>query len=207
MMNFDAGKMMQSATTGAAAVGVRGKPQLSPLAQLVAAQHIVPAFSPIVVAGMVRVLEFVLIALVGIATYFGYVYTAYGHVFDWYYIATAFGVAGLAMHRVPGRRHLSDPFVPQSGEPVRAAHRRLVENAASCRRNCRFSAQMDSMLETAGRNEGGVKMLESKVISMTAPEGNPCSRIRHIITSDFADFGDFEQELISAIADGRQEND
>src|SRR5207253_10170281 len=31
------------------------------------------------------------------ATYFGYVYTAYGHVFDWYYVATAFGVAGLAM--------------------------------------------------------------------------------------------------------------
>ena len=48
--------------------------QLSPLAQLVAAQHIVPAFSPIVVAGMVRLIEFALIALVGVATYFGYVY-------------------------------------------------------------------------------------------------------------------------------------
>jgi Undecaprenyl-phosphate glucose phosphotransferase len=96
MMNFDAGGMAQAATVGAASA-TRGKPQLSPLAQLVAAQHIMPAFSPIVVAGMVRALEFGLIAAVGIATYFGYVYNVYGHVFDWYYIATAFAVAGLAM--------------------------------------------------------------------------------------------------------------
>src|SRR2546423_3185993 len=71
--------------------------QLSPLAQLVAAQHIMPAFSPIVVAGMVRLIEFALIALVGVATYFGYVYPAYGHVFDWYYVATAFGAAAFAV--------------------------------------------------------------------------------------------------------------
>jgi Undecaprenyl-phosphate glucose phosphotransferase len=95
MMNFDASGMAQPVTAPGA--GFRAKPQLSPLAQLVAAQQIMPAFSPIVVAGMVRALEFVLIAAVGIATYFGYVYNAYGHVFDWYYIATAFAVAGLAM--------------------------------------------------------------------------------------------------------------
>src|ERR1043165_5727976 len=96
MMNFDAGGMAQAATAGAV-TGPRAKPQLSPLAQLVAAQHIMPAFSPIVVAGMVRALEFVLIAAIGVATYFGYVYNAYGHVFDWYYIATAFAVAGVAV--------------------------------------------------------------------------------------------------------------
>ncbi|MEV0389213.1 hypothetical protein [Nonomuraea sp. NPDC050643] len=50
-------------------------------------------------------------------------------------------------------------------------------------------------------------MLKSKVITMSAPEGNPCSRSGHVFESDYADFGDFEQELISAIADGRQEND
>ncbi|MGW4794018.1 hypothetical protein ACWEPC_16600 [Nonomuraea sp. NPDC004297] len=50
-------------------------------------------------------------------------------------------------------------------------------------------------------------MLKSKVISMSAPEGNPCSRSGHLVTSDFADFGDFEQELINAITDGRPEND
>src|SRR6185503_2305200 len=85
------------AQAAAAAPAPRARPQLSPLAQLVAAQHIMPAFSPIVVAGMVRAVEFMLIALIGIATYFGYVYNAYGQIFDWYYIATAFAVAGLAM--------------------------------------------------------------------------------------------------------------
>ena len=96
MMNFDAGRMAQAAAAGPASAA-RAKPQLSPLAQLVAAQHIMPAFSPIVVAGMVRAVEFTLIALIGVATYFGYVYNAYGQIFDWYYIATAFAVAGLAM--------------------------------------------------------------------------------------------------------------
>src|SRR3954464_1105384 len=96
MMNFDASGMARAAPAASAAA-VRAKPQLSPLAQLVAAQHIMPAFSPIVVAGTVRAAEFILIALIGIATYFGYVYNAYGQIFDWYYIATAFAVAGLAM--------------------------------------------------------------------------------------------------------------
>ena len=77
MMNFDAGGMAQAAAAGPSP-GARAKPQLSPLAQLVAAQHIMPAFSPIVVAGMVRAAEFTLIALIGIATYFGYVYTLTG---------------------------------------------------------------------------------------------------------------------------------
>jgi Undecaprenyl-phosphate glucose phosphotransferase len=96
MMNFDASGMARAAPAASAAA-VRAKPQLSPLAQLVAAQHIMPAFSPIVVAGTVRAAEFILIALIGIATYFGYVYNAYGQIFDWYYIATAFAVAGLSM--------------------------------------------------------------------------------------------------------------
>ena len=69
-----------AAAAGPALQGIRAKPQLSPLAQLVAAQHIVPAFSPIVVAGMVRFVEFVLIAVVGVAIYFGYVYTTYGQI-------------------------------------------------------------------------------------------------------------------------------
>jgi Undecaprenyl-phosphate glucose phosphotransferase len=96
MMNFDAGGMAQAAPAAPVA-GPRARPQLSPLAQLVAAQPTMPAFSPIVVAGMVRAAEFLLIATVGVATYFGYVYNTYGHVFDWYYIATAFAVAALAM--------------------------------------------------------------------------------------------------------------
>src|SRR5436305_4996049 len=100
MTNFDSGNVMQAASAAAAASvpSIRSAPrQLSPLAQRAAAQHIMPAFSPIVVAGMVRLVEFALVALIGIAAYFGYVYNAYGHVFDWYYVATAFGVAALAV--------------------------------------------------------------------------------------------------------------
>src|ERR1044072_3730737 len=96
MMNFDASGMAQAASANPLP-GARARPHLSPLPQLVAAQHIMPAFSPIVVAGMVRAVEFTLIALIGIATHFGYVYNAYGQIFDWYYIAPAFAVAGLAM--------------------------------------------------------------------------------------------------------------
>jgi len=100
MMNFDGAKMIQAAPAAMAAavpsIRATARP-LSPLAQLVAAQHIAPAFSPIVVAGIVRFVEFGLISLVGVLTYFGYVYPAYGQVFDWYYVATAFGVAALSM--------------------------------------------------------------------------------------------------------------
>jgi Undecaprenyl-phosphate glucose phosphotransferase len=100
-MSFDAAKMMQAVTAGAGTVSVsslRSAPrQLPPLAQLVAAQHHAPAYSPIVVAGFMRLAEFALIMLVGVAIYFAYVYPAYGHVFDWYYLATAFGVAALAL--------------------------------------------------------------------------------------------------------------
>src|SRR5438270_6305346 len=101
MTNFDTGKTMHASSAAAAAPSVpsirSASRQLSPLAQLAAAQHIMAAFSPIVVAGMVRLIEFALIAMIGVATYFIYVYAAYGHVFDWYYVATAFGVAALAV--------------------------------------------------------------------------------------------------------------
>src|SRR4030095_11118863 len=50
----------------------------------------------VVVAVFVRLAEYGLIALTGLALFFGYVYPAYG-VFDWYYVGTAFGVAALAM--------------------------------------------------------------------------------------------------------------
>ncbi|MFI9848251.1 hypothetical protein ACIHFD_65360 [Nonomuraea sp. NPDC051941] len=52
-------------------------------------------------------------------------------------------------------------------------------------------------------------MLKSKAITMSAPGGNSCSRSGHypIMDSDFADFGDFEQELISAIAEVPRDRD
>jgi len=95
-MELNAAQMMRE--VAASGPEHRAKPgQLSPLALMVAAQPIIDAKSPIVVAGIVRIVEFALIALVGIATYFAYVYPQYGQVFDLYYIGTAFAVAALAV--------------------------------------------------------------------------------------------------------------
>jgi Undecaprenyl-phosphate glucose phosphotransferase len=98
MLNFDPTKMLQAASANGAVPRVRSSPrELSPLAQMVAAQRIVPALSPIVVAGFVRIFEFAMIATIGVALYFAYVFPVYGHVFDWYYVGTALGIAGLAV--------------------------------------------------------------------------------------------------------------
>jgi hypothetical protein len=95
-MELNTAKMVHEVAS--AAPEQRAKPaQLSPLALMVAAQPIIDAKSPIVVAGIVRITEFFLIAAVGVLTYFAYVYPQYGQVFDFYYIATAFAVAALAV--------------------------------------------------------------------------------------------------------------
>jgi len=96
MMNIDARDMLQAAATAAPAPAAKSR-QLSPLAQMVAAQPTIDAKSPIVIAGLVRIIEFTMIATVGIIAYFAYVFPQYGHIFDLYYIGTAFGVAALAV--------------------------------------------------------------------------------------------------------------
>ena len=68
---------------------------LSSAALEVAAQHPQPAYSPIVLAGLVRGVEFALIALVGLAVYCDYVVPRDG--FTWHYIAAIGGIALLAM--------------------------------------------------------------------------------------------------------------
>jgi Undecaprenyl-phosphate glucose phosphotransferase len=68
---------------------------LSPTALLVAAQDFKPAYSPIVLAGTVRLIEAALIMLVGVALYFGYVVPGNG--FALYYIGAIVGIAVLAL--------------------------------------------------------------------------------------------------------------
>jgi Undecaprenyl-phosphate glucose phosphotransferase len=95
-MELNAARLVHEVAT--ATPEQRAKPaQLSPLALMVAAQPIIDAKSPIVVAGIVRITEFFLVATVGVVTYFAYVYPQYGQIFDFYYIATAFAVAALAV--------------------------------------------------------------------------------------------------------------
>src|ERR1700722_20470139 len=68
---------------------------LSPTALLVAAQDFKPAYSPIVLAGTVRLIEASLVALVGLALYFWYVVPANG--FAMHYIAEIAGIAILSI--------------------------------------------------------------------------------------------------------------
>jgi Undecaprenyl-phosphate glucose phosphotransferase len=95
-MELNAAQMMREVAS--TAPEQRAKPaQLSPLALMVAAQPIIDAKSPIVIAGIVRIVEFAMIALIGIIAYFAYVYPQYGQVFDLYYVGTSFAVAALGV--------------------------------------------------------------------------------------------------------------
>ena len=69
--------------------------QLSPAAQAIAEEHYQPAYSPIVLAGLVRAIEVALIVAVGFTVYVCYVVPSYG--FAWYYFAAIGGIAVLAM--------------------------------------------------------------------------------------------------------------
>jgi len=80
----------------AAANGMEGAMQaLSSAARNIAAQQSAPAYSPIVVAGTVRLIEFALVIFVGLAVYVGYVVPHDG--FAWYYLGAIVGIALLAM--------------------------------------------------------------------------------------------------------------
>ncbi len=70
-------------------------PPLSPAALKIAAEHFKPAYSPIVLAGMVRLIEFALVNIVGLAIYFCYVVPSNG--FARYYVAAILGIATMSM--------------------------------------------------------------------------------------------------------------
>jgi Undecaprenyl-phosphate glucose phosphotransferase len=70
-------------------------PALSAAALAVAAQGAMPAYSPIVLAGTVRLIEFALVLAVGFVVYLWYVVPVAG--FAWYYVGAIAGIALLAM--------------------------------------------------------------------------------------------------------------
>jgi hypothetical protein len=69
--------------------------RLSQAALAVANQKVRRAYSPIVIAGAVRVADFFLLSLIGIAIYFGYVVPL--NVFRWEYLAAIFGMTATAV--------------------------------------------------------------------------------------------------------------
>jgi Undecaprenyl-phosphate glucose phosphotransferase len=84
-----------AATAAAAAPRTQKTPHLSAPALKVAAQPFRSGYSPIVVAGSVRLVEIALVALVGFAVYFAYVVPIEG--FAWRYVGAIAGIALLAM--------------------------------------------------------------------------------------------------------------
>ena len=76
-------------------VGGKKIRSLSPAALKVAAQPIASLWSPIVVAGIVRMVEFTLTVTVGFLIYGIYVVPVDG--FEWHYVGAIFGIATLAM--------------------------------------------------------------------------------------------------------------
>src|SRR4051812_2788769 len=94
MLDIDARKMMSTAVP-APASALAGVRPLSPEAQRVAAEPTPAAYSPIVLAGLVRMIDAVAIAVIGIIIYFAHVFPTYG--FAWYYLGANAAIAALAV--------------------------------------------------------------------------------------------------------------
>jgi Undecaprenyl-phosphate glucose phosphotransferase len=94
---FDPASAVLSAVSAIPDTGSRptAAAALSPAALAAAQKPYGSAYSPIVLAGLVRVIEVALVMTVGFAVYVAYVVPADG--FAWYYILAIFGIALLAM--------------------------------------------------------------------------------------------------------------
>ena len=94
---FDASAAVSSAVQSLPRGGTRPSVprDLSPAALEVTAQQFKPAYSPIVLAGTVRLIEFALVTMIGLAVYLCYVVPGYG--FHRYYAVAIVGIAVLAM--------------------------------------------------------------------------------------------------------------
>jgi Undecaprenyl-phosphate glucose phosphotransferase len=86
---------IQNAAASAVPSGGEGSRKLTGVAEAAASERHVAPYSPIVLAGTVRMVEFALVALIGLAIYVGYVVPSDG--FEWYYFGAIAGMAVLAM--------------------------------------------------------------------------------------------------------------
>jgi Undecaprenyl-phosphate glucose phosphotransferase len=97
---INARSMFDSAATAAMAATADRPPverrrRLTPAAIAVSNQKVGRAYSPIVIAGVVRVIDFAMLSAIGIVLYFGYVVPLRG--FSWEFLAAIFGVAATAV--------------------------------------------------------------------------------------------------------------
>jgi Undecaprenyl-phosphate glucose phosphotransferase len=91
---IDEAAASQAAISGDRPV-IERRRRLSPAALQVANQKVPAAYSPVVIAGGVRIADFLLLTLVGIALYLGYVARSDG--FSWSYVAAIVGMAVTAV--------------------------------------------------------------------------------------------------------------
>jgi Undecaprenyl-phosphate glucose phosphotransferase len=90
--SMDACSMIDAATTATTGTArVERRRRLSPAALAVSNEKVRTAYSPIVIEGAARVADFVVIALVGTALYFGYVVQVDN--FSWSYLAVILGIS------------------------------------------------------------------------------------------------------------------
>ena len=93
--------MLDAATAAAATAATRDQPRierrrrLSQAALAITNQKVRPAYSPVVIAGAVRLADFVLLTVIGVSLYFAYVVRLNG--FSWEYVAAIFGVSATAV--------------------------------------------------------------------------------------------------------------
>jgi Undecaprenyl-phosphate glucose phosphotransferase len=92
--------MLDAAATAAMATAADRPPierrrRLTPAALAVTNQKVSRAYSPIVIAGAVRLVDFVMLSLIGIALYFAYVVRLAG--FHWEFVAAIFGMTATAV--------------------------------------------------------------------------------------------------------------
>src|SRR5580693_5888486 len=94
---FEAAAAVSSAVKSLPRIAAKssGPRTLSPAAIEVADEAFKPAYSPIVLAGTVRLIEAALVISVGLAVYFWHVVPAVG--FAWYYFGVILGISLLAM--------------------------------------------------------------------------------------------------------------
>src|SRR5262245_3514407 len=95
MSKPESGKVFKPPAAVAAAVTALPRADSPPLSPSTTARPYERAYSPIVLAGTVRLIEFVLVGLIGLIVYFAYVVPADG--FAWHYIAAIFGIQVLAL--------------------------------------------------------------------------------------------------------------
>ncbi len=88
---IDVRSMINSATATDAEPRVERRRRLSPAALAIVNQKVLGAYSPVVITGIARIVDFALICVVGIALYFGYVTPLDG--FKWGYIGSIVAIA------------------------------------------------------------------------------------------------------------------